>query len=144
MKEWEAEFKLLRLELLGKELQSRVETASELKGTKEGSLIQQEMRKLIGSLVEIQPCWVWAMERCSWHLRQSIGAPREAIDLCQSVLKRLLEEERPVDDKMLIDVPGVMMDKEEELGHHKLMNVEKAEDRKYLHERMEFSGCMRK
>jgi serine/threonine protein kinase len=138
VKEWEAEFKLLRLELLGKELQSRVETASELKGTKEGSLIQQEMRKLIESLVEIQPCWVWAMERCSWHLRQSIGAPREAIDLCQSVLKRLLEEERPVDDKMLIAVPGVMMDKEEEFGHQKLMNVEKAEDRKYLHERMEF------
>jgi len=136
VKEFEAEFKLLRLELLGKDLQSR-DTGGEMKGSREGSLIQQEMRKLVESLEEVQPSWMWAMERCSAHLRQSIGAPSEAVELCKRAIERLEDSNvRPLDDKMLTLIPGVLNDKEEELGHHKLLNLDKSEDRLYLTDRM--------
>ena len=141
VKEFEAEFKLLRLELLGKDLHSRLDSTSEMKSSKEGNWIQQEMRKLIETLEEMQPCWVWALERCSHHLRVSINCPKDAIDLCNRVLQWLDDSDgnlRPVDDKMLTQVPGVLSEKEEELGHHKAMNLDKGEDRKYLIERMQW------
>ena len=130
---------MLCLELLGKALQERCcdTTVSETKGSKEGSLILQEMRKLIESIEELQPNWAYAMERCSAHLRQSISAPADAIQLCTRAIARLEDSnQRPMDDKMLIGVPGVLCDKEEELGHHKLLNPDKAEDRLYLADRM--------
>ncbi len=136
VKEFEAEFKLLRLELLGKDLQSR-DSGCEIKGSREGSLIQQEMRKVMESLEDIQPCWVWAMERCAVHLRQSINVPGEAVALCKRVIERVKDlSMRPVDDKMLTLVPGVLYDKEEELGYQKLLNIDSAEDRQYVVDRM--------
>lgn len=138
VKEFEAEFKLLRLELLGRDLQSRCDTGGDMKGSREGSAIQQEMRKLIDSLEEIQPCWIWAMERCSAHLRMSINAPSEAMTLCKRVIERVeVSNTRPLDDKMLMLVPGVLNEKEEELGHHRLLNLDNPEaDRQYLVNRM--------
>ena len=136
VKEFEAEFKLLRLELLGKDLQDRL-AGGEMKDSRERTLMQQDMRKLIESLEEVQPSWGWAMERCSAHLRQSIGAPLEAIALCKRVIERLEDSNtRPSDAKMLTTVPGVLNDKEEELGHHRLLNLDKSDDRQYLADRM--------
>lgn len=129
---------MLCLELLAKALQDRCDTTvSETKGSKEGSLILQEMRKLIESIEELQPNWAYAMERCSLHLRQAISAPADAIHLCTRAIARLEDSNvRPMDDRMLIAVPGVLCEKEEELGHHKLLNLDKAEDRQYLADRM--------
>jgi hypothetical protein len=85
---------------LGKDLQSR-DAGCEVKGSRDGSSIQQEMRKVIESLEDIQPCWVWAMERCAVHLRQSINVPGEAVALCKRVIERVKDlSMRPVDDKI--------------------------------------------
>jgi hypothetical protein len=95
------------------------------------------MRKVIESLEDIQPCWLWAMERCAVHLRQSINVPGEAVALCKRVIERVKDlSMRPVDDKMLTLVPGVLNDKEEELGYQKLLNLDRAEDRQYVVDRM--------
>eukprot|EP00292_Cryptomonas_paramecium_P009488 CAMPEP_0113668630 /NCGR_PEP_ID=MMETSP0038_2-20120614/4109_1 /TAXON_ID=2898 /ORGANISM="Cryptomonas paramecium" /LENGTH=255 /DNA_ID=CAMNT_0000584399 /DNA_START=193 /DNA_END=957 /DNA_ORIENTATION=+ /assembly_acc=CAM_ASM_000170 len=141
--EYEAEFKMLRAELLeptarrdrealeakSKEGNARASGGSAAGGSG-GRGLTVEMLTLASEAVALKPNWINAVEKYATWLLQDAGSAEESFKLCSQAIVYLQEGNRPVDDKVL----QVLEDEESLL--QRLLDLDDREDVQYLVHRL--------
>ncbi|KAJ1475339.1 hypothetical protein T484DRAFT_1968361 [Baffinella frigidus] len=92
---------------------------------KRGSKLSQEIDDLCTTAVNLQPCWVYAMEKCATLLRAAAMLPERAQLLVHVATNRLERAGgRPTDDKVFF----AAMDTDQEMKLERLLDLDGNEE----------------
>eukprot|EP00960_Hanusia_phi_P053329 762003-Hanusia_phi.AAC.1 len=127
-KEFDAEFQLLRLELLARALNASKDSSTMDPKRK------SEMREIVMALKSQHICWAYGMERCCAIVCEFLCDYNFAADLASTAIIEL-EKSRPTDDKMFFELLA-SKDEEDDLKVHSLLNLDYKEDVGYLTDRL--------
>ncbi|KAJ1475353.1 hypothetical protein T484DRAFT_1909817, partial [Baffinella frigidus] len=107
---------------------------------KRGSKLSQEIDDLCTTAVNLQPCWLSAMEKCATLLRSAAMLPERAQLLVHVATNRLERAGgRPTDDKVFCAV----MDDDQECKLNQMLDLDgNAEDVEYLTNRLQLQLLM--
>ncbi|KAJ1475351.1 hypothetical protein T484DRAFT_1909815, partial [Baffinella frigidus] len=107
---------------------------------KRGSKLSQEIDDLCTTAVNLQPCWLYAMEKCATLLRSAAMLPERAQLLVHVATNRLERAGgRPTDDKVFCAV----MDDDQECKLNQMLDLDgNAEDVEYLTNRLQLQLLM--